>query len=72
MFNCITLTHHVSLVSNWTLCLNFSFLATEKELLSVEKQKEIDEQQKIITSLTLQLREQDKENETLKQTLQGN
>ena len=52
----------------------FSFLATDKELLpvSVEKQREIDEQQKIITSLTSQLREKDKENETLKQNLQGN
>ena len=54
--------------------MNFSFLATEKELfsVSVEKQREIGEQQKIITSMTLQLREKDKENETLKQNLQGN
>ena len=40
--------------------------------VSVEKQREIDEHEKIITSLTLQLREKDKENETLKQNLQGN
>ena len=54
--------------------MNFSFLATEKELLSVslEKQREIEEHQKIITSLTLQLREKDEENETLKLNLQGN
>ena len=72
MYNCITLTHHVSIVSTWTLCVNYSFLATEKELFSVEKQEEKEEQQKIITSLTLQLRNKDKENETLKQNLQGN
>ena len=65
MYNYIILTHLVSLVSTWTLCVNFSFLATEKELFSVKKQREIEEQQKI-TSLTLQL------NETLKQNLQGN
>ena len=40
--------------------------------VSVEKQREIDEHEKIITSLTSQLREKDKENETLKQNLQGN
>ena len=64
----------IYLVSTQILFVNFSFLATEKELLSVsvEKQREIDEHQKIITSLTLQLREKDKENETLKQNLQGN
>ena len=62
----------MSLVNTWTLFVNFSFLATEKELFSVEKQREIEEQQKIITSLTLQLRDKDKENEKLKQSLQGN
>ena len=62
----------MSLVSTWTLCVLFSFLATKKDLFSVEKQIEIEEQQKIITSLTLQLRDKDKENETLKLNLQGN
>ena len=60
----------MSFVNTWTLFVNFSFLATEKELFSVEKQREIEEQQKI--TLILQLRDKDKENETLKQTLQGN
>ena len=62
------------LISTWTLHVIFSFLATEKELfpVSVEKQREIDEHEKIITSLTSQLREKDKENETLKLNLQGN
>ena len=60
----------MSLVNTWTLFVNISFLATEEELFSVEKQREIDEQQKI--TLTLQLRDKDKENETLKQSLQGN
>ena len=62
----------MSLVSTWTLCVLFSFLATEKDLFSVQKQIEIEEQQKIITSLTLQLIDRDKENETLKLNLQGN
>ena len=60
----------MSFVNTWTLFVNFSFLATEEELFSVEKQREIEEQQKI--TLTLQLRDKDKENETLKQSLQGN
>ena len=47
-----------------------SYLVIEKE--SVEKQREIEEHQKIITVLTLQLRDKDKENEILKQRLQGN
>ena len=71
MYNCIILTHLVSIVSTWTLFVNFSFLATEKEF-SVEKQIEIEEHQKILTSLTSQLRNKDKENKTLKQNLQGN
>ena len=71
MYNCITLTHLVSIVSTWTLCVNYSFLATEKELFSVEKQEEKEEQQKIITSLTLQLRERDEQIEELNQSLKG-
>ena len=61
------------LVSTWTLFVNFSFLATEEKLFSEsEKQREIEELQEIITSLTSQLRDKDKQNETLKQCLQGN
>ena len=46
-----------------------SFLVTEKE--SVEKQTEIEKQQEITSSLTLQLREIDKQIEDLKQSLNG-
>ena len=61
------------LVSTWTLFVNFSFLASEEKLFSEsEKQREIEELQEIITSLTSQLRDKDKQNETLKQCLQGN
>ena len=45
------------------------FLVIEKE--SFEKQREIEKQQKIIDSLMLQLRDKDKENETLKHNLKG-
>ena len=48
----------------------FLFLVTEE--LSNEKQRDIEEHQKIITLLTLQVRDKDKENETLKQRLKGN
>ena len=49
-------------------------LVIEKELVSVadERQKEIEELQEIITSLTLQLRERDKQNEEIMQRLKGN
>lgn len=53
--------------STWTFFVNFSYFS-----VSVEKQKEIEEHQKIITSLTLQLKGKDKHNETLKQSLQSN
>ena len=47
--------------------------AFEKEVLSVstEKQREIETLQEIITSLTLQLGERDKQIEGLKQSLKG-
>ena len=49
------------------------FAAFEKELMSVsiEKQREIETLQEIITSLTLQLGERDKQIEELKQSLKG-
>ena len=40
--------------------------------MSTEKQKEIESLQEIITSLTLQLRERDKQIEGIKQNLKGN
>ena len=48
-------------------------IASEKEMLSQsgEKQKEIETLQEIITSLTLQLRESEKQNEELNQKLKG-
>ena len=46
-----------------------SFLVTEKE--SVEKQRELEKHQKTINFLTLQLRDREEENETLKQSLKG-
>lgn len=48
-------------------------IATEKEMLlqSGEKQKEIETLQEIITSLTLRLRESEKQNEELNQKLKG-
>ena len=56
-------------------CVNGIFIIVfEKELLSVsvERQREIETLQEIITSLTLQLRERDKQIEELKQSLKGN
>ena len=58
-----------------TIVLMTLFLIVfEKELLSVstERQKEIDTLQDVITSLTVQLRERDKQIEELKQSLKGN
>ena len=46
-----------------------SFLVTEKEI--VEKQRKIEKQQEITSSLTLQLRERDEQIEELKQSLKG-
>ena len=45
----------------------------EKELLSVssERQREIETLQEAITSLTVQLKERDKQIEELKQSLKG-
>ena len=45
----------------------------EKELVSVsaERQKELEKLQEVTTSLTLQLRERDKQIEKLKQSLEG-
>ena len=50
------------------------FIVFEKELfsVSVEKQREIETLQEIITTLTLQLRERDKQIEEIKQSLKGN
>ena len=47
-----------------------SFLVTKKE--SIEKQREIEKQQKITTWLMLQLRERDKQIEEIKQRLKSN
>ena len=47
-----------------------SFLVIEKE--SVEKQREIEKQQEITSSLMLQLQERDEQIEELKQSLNGN
>ena len=49
-------------------------LVIEKELVSVsaERQKEIEKLQEVTASLTLQLRERDKQIEELKQSLKGN
>ena len=50
------------------------YKAFEKNILSVsaERQKELETMQEIIMSLTLQLRERDKQIEELKQSLKGN
>ena len=47
-----------------------SFLVTEKT--SVEKQREIEKQQEITSSLTLQLQERHEQIKELKQSLNGN
>ena len=49
------------------------YKAFEKNILSVsvERQKELETLQEVITSLTLQLRERDKQLEDLKQSLKG-
>ena len=51
----------------------FPILVTERMVLSEsnERQKELEILQEIITSLSLQLRDRDKENERLRQTLKG-
>ena len=56
-------------------CVNGIFFTVfEKELLSVsnKRQREIETLQEIITSLTLKVRERDKQIEELKQSLKGN
>ena len=62
---------------NYSACFTCQYLDIFCEFffyfsVSVEKQREIEEHQKIITSLTLQLKGKDKHNETLKQSLQSN
>ena len=55
--------------------ITFSFhLVIKEEFMSVstERQKEIEKLQEVTTSLTLQLRERDKQIEELKQSLKGN
>ena len=57
------------------LCYHHNcFIVFEKELLLVcdERQREIETLQEIITTLTLQLREKDKQIEEIKQSLKGN
>ena len=55
------------------ICTCF-LLVIEKELVSesIERKKEVEELQEIIMSLTLQLRERDKQNEEIMQRLKGN
>ena len=47
-----------------------SILVSDKE--SVKKQREIEKQQEIITTMMLQLQERDEQIEELKQSLKGN
>ena len=70
MYLLVSILHSVS-VFNFLLV---SYKANEQNILSVttERQKEIETLQKIITSLTLQLRERNKQIEELKQSLKGN
>ena len=70
MYLLVSILHSVS-VFNF---LFVSYKANEQNILSVsaERQKEIETLQKIITSLTLQLRERNKQIEELKQSLKGN
>ena len=58
-------------VINFLLIL---YKAIEKNILSVsaERQKELETQQEIVMSLTLQLRERDQQIKKLKQSLKGN
>ena len=51
-----------------------NYLAIKEELLSVstKRQKELETLHEIITSLTLQLRERNKQFEPLRQSLKGN
>ena len=70
MYLLVSILHSVS-VFNFFLV---SYKANEQNILSVsaERQKEIETLQKIITSLTLQLRERNKQIEEIKQSLKGN
>ena len=58
----------------YVLCICPLYIATEKELLSVsvERQGEMEKLQEKLTTLTLQLRERDKQIEELKQSVKGN
>ena len=56
------------------MLMTLFLIVLEKELLSVfnERQREIETLQEVITSLTVQLKERDKQIEVLKQSLKGN
>ena len=61
-------------VNSYIVLITCFLLVIEKELLSVsaERQREIEKLQEVTTSMTLQLRERDKQIEELKQNLKGN
>ena len=61
------------LIYQYIIVIN-NYLVIKEELLSVstERQKELETLQEVITSLMLQLRERNKQFETLRQNLKGN
>ena len=61
------------LICQYIIIIN-NYLVIKEQLLSVsaERQKELETLQEVIISLTLRLRERNKQFEALKQTLKGN
>ena len=61
------------LICQYIIIIN-NYLVIKEELLSVsaERQKELETLQEVITSLTLRLRERNKQFEALRQNLKGN
>ena len=75
IINTIAITNIVCVTDlyQYIIIIN-NYLVIKEELLSVstERQKELETLQEVITSLMLQLRERNKQFETLRQNLKGN
>ena len=74
IINTIAITNIVCVTDLSILIIINNYLVIKEELLSVsvERQKELETLQEVITSLMLQLRERDKQFEILRQNLKGN
>ena len=74
IINTIAITNIVCVTDLSILIIINNYLVIKEELLSVsvERQKELETLQEVITSLMLQFRERDKQFEILRQNLKGN